>query len=496
MSAKEAREAMEAIEREARAKAKVEAAAKAKAGAGKKVSDKFLEDEMEKALNEENTHLGEFAVMTGLRQKKEGAGDGILKRERLMSPEAEVPGKSVAPEVADAAVQLLRSLIGDLRAEKVCLPLARDGKAKGAATGKHLSSAHPDAKTDKKGIGSGGRIAAADETQLHFLVAAGCFDSSAVARIKKFTKHDVDYMLATPLPIKRHVTIGLPPVSLPGRVAATIPQPKPDKKAKSILKVKGEDEDEDTDAEPETFSDVDDEEIDNYIHTAEEVKLRRVIWSELNRDYLETQAAKEAAVAAAPPALPGIEGDGGKGGKKRKKYTHQVPADTAAEAAQQMLSSKKISSKINYDALNDLFKQDESNDRAKKTKREDQSEGGGAGSASATTAAAAAPALGHGKGRLSRIGAANGPAPLAAGRARAAAARVPVAAGATLVAGGDAAGAAETANPAVGSKFDSIAAAVDIRPKQTARKSRGLSAATLAMAGKRKGGKRDADATK
>ena len=67
---------------------------------------------------------------------------------------------------------------------------------------------------------------------------------------------------------------------------------------------------------------------------------------------------------------------------------------------------------------------------------------------------------------------------------------------ATLASGGDAAGAAETANPAVGSKFDSIAAAVDIRPKQTARKSRGLSAATLAMAGKRKGGKRDADATK
>ena len=115
MSAKEAREAMEAIEREARAKAKAETAAKAKAGAGKKVSDKFLEDEMEKALNEENTHLGEFAVMTGLRQKNEGAGDGILKRERLMSPEAEVPGKSVAPEVADAAVQLLRSLIGDAR---------------------------------------------------------------------------------------------------------------------------------------------------------------------------------------------------------------------------------------------------------------------------------------------------------------------------------------------------------------------------------------------
>ena len=295
-------------------------------------------------------------MMTGLRHKK----DSKVKRERLMSPEAEVPGKSVAPEVADAAVQLLKTLIGDARATKVCLPLARDGRAKGASNGKHLSSAHPDAKTDKKGIGSGGRIAAADETQLHFLVANGCFDTSAVARIKKFTKHDVEYMLATPLPIKRHVTMGAPPVSVPGRVAATIAPPKVDKKkVKSILKVKDEEDPEtDTDAEPDTFSDVDDEEIDNYIHTAEEVKLRRVIWSELNRDYLETQAAKEAAVAAAPPALPGTGGEPGKGGKKRKKYTHQVPADTAAEAAQQMLSSKKISSKINYDALNDLFKQD------------------------------------------------------------------------------------------------------------------------------------------
>ena len=122
-------------------------------------------------------------------------------------------------------------------------------------------------------------------------------------------------MLATPLPIKRHVTIGLPPVSLPGRVAATIPQPKPDKKAKSILKVKGEDEDEDTDAEPETFSDVDDEEIDNYIHTAEEVKLRRVIWSELNRDYSNTGC--EGSGRRGVPPRAGDRGDGGKGGKKK-----------------------------------------------------------------------------------------------------------------------------------------------------------------------------------
>ena len=126
-------------------------------------------------------------------------------------------------------------------------------------------------------------------------------------------------MLATPLPIKRHVTIGLPPVSLPGRVAATIPQPKPDKKAKSILKVKGEEEDEDTDAEPETFSDVDDEEIDNYIHTAEEVKLstRHLVGAQQR---LSGNAGCEGSGRrAAPPALPGIEGDGGKGWQEAKK---------------------------------------------------------------------------------------------------------------------------------------------------------------------------------
>ena len=49
----------------------------------------------------------------------------------------------------------------------------------------------------------GGRIAEADKTQLHFLLAAGCFDASAVARLKKFSKLDVDAMLAAPLPLRR-----------------------------------------------------------------------------------------------------------------------------------------------------------------------------------------------------------------------------------------------------------------------------------------------------
>ena len=132
--------------------------------------------------------------------------------------------------------------------------------------------------------------------------------------------------------------------------AATAPEPDASAEA-------SESESDASDAEPETFSDVDDDEVADYIHTEEEVKLRRVIWSELNKDYLETQAAKEAATATTTRAGAGDESAGG-AKKKRKQYTHTVPADSAAEAAHAMLSSKKISSKINYDALNDLFKQD------------------------------------------------------------------------------------------------------------------------------------------
>ena len=142
-----------------------------------------------------------------------------------------------------------------------------------------------------------------------------------------------------------------------------------------------------SDAEPETFSDVDDDEVADYIHSEEEVTLRRVIWSELNKEYLETQAAKEAATAGAHASARGGDDGSGAAKKKRKQYTHTVPADSAAEAAHAMLSSKKISSKINYDALNDLFKQDsldaaerERLREAEKTKTQAGGSGSGSGS--------------------------------------------------------------------------------------------------------------------
>jgi transcription factor IIIB subunit 2 len=294
-------------------------------------------------------------------------------------------------------------------------------------------------KRDPAGVARGGRIAEADKTQLHFLVAAGCFDASAVARLKKFSELDIDAMLAAPLPLRRRAAAPPEAAARPAgpdaaaaaaaaaiRAAARESDANHEKTRRDVLrqtarearaakqraaelarahgvkdpklesgeawkgapaKTEGtadasaatapepeaaasESESDASDAEPETFSDVDDDEVADYIHTEEEVKLRRVIWSELNKEYLETQAAKEAATATTTRAGDGDESAGG-AKKKRKQYTHAVPADSAAEAAHAMLSSKKISSKINYDALNDLFKQD-SLDAAEREARESE----------------------------------------------------------------------------------------------------------------------------
>ena len=50
-------------------------------------------------------------------------------------------------------------------------------------------------------------------------------------------------------------------------------------------------------AEDEELSDLDDSEAGMYLHTEEEAKLKEVIWTELNRDFLDKQQVKAAAAA-------------------------------------------------------------------------------------------------------------------------------------------------------------------------------------------------------
>ncbi|KAK3198206.1 hypothetical protein Dsin_021621 [Dipteronia sinensis] len=130
--------------------------------------------------------------------------------------------------------------------------------------------------------------------------------------------------------------------------------------------------------ESDNFSDIDDFEfvsqVDGYLHNEEEKHYKKIIWEEMNREYLEEQAAKEAAAAAAKEAFEANYKDCPEGLKaaqelaaavaKSKKERQQkraaetrnsAPASTALEATCQMLAKKRLSSKINYDVLKDLF---------------------------------------------------------------------------------------------------------------------------------------------
>lgn len=88
--------------------------------------------------------------------------------------------------------------------------------------------------------------------------------------------------------------------------------------------------------------DIDDKEIDMYINTTEEKLYKTMIWEEMNSEYLEQQAAKKAQCAAKPTKE-----------KKQRRGRKSVNTSTAGNA--QLPSNKRLSSRINYDALAALY---------------------------------------------------------------------------------------------------------------------------------------------
>lgn len=130
----------------------------------------------------------------------------------------------------------------------------------------------------------------------------------------------------------------------------------------------------------ETFSDLeDDPELRQILLTADESAAKTHIWTGLNQDWLDKEEAKlqaaierANAIAAASNEEQPAAGDHGGGlaplaltaKRPRKKRTaitkghgsSATPvADTPAEAARKVLSTKKFSRKINYEALDELF---------------------------------------------------------------------------------------------------------------------------------------------
>ncbi|EMD35190.1 hypothetical protein CERSUDRAFT_116658 [Gelatoporia subvermispora B] len=99
---------------------------------------------------------------------------------------------------------------------------------------------------------------------------------------------------------------------------------------------------------------LDEEELDQFLLTEEEVRIKERVWVEMNLDYLEAIAAKSEQQAEAEAKE--------KKSRKRRK-TSNKPRDastphgsTAAESVRNLIKKNpKYSKRINYDALKDLF---------------------------------------------------------------------------------------------------------------------------------------------
>ncbi|WOL01895.1 transcription factor IIIB [Canna indica] len=143
------------------------------------------------------------------------------------------------------------------------------------------------------------------------------------------------------------------------------------------------------DDESDNFSDIDDAEVDGYLHNEEEKELKKIIWEEMNKEYLEEQAAKEAAEAAAKAAYEAKFANGSedllaakelaeataaalaKSRKERKQKRSEEaksipPPQTPLEATRQMLKRKAFSSKVNYEALEALYTSEQESGKKQK----------------------------------------------------------------------------------------------------------------------------------
>lgn len=95
---------------------------------------------------------------------------------------------------------------------------------------------------------------------------------------------------------------------------------------------------------------LDDEELDAYIMTDAEVRLKTQFWTTTHAEYLKEMEEKEA--RKAQEAEENANKPETKKRKRRKKAA--IQANTAGEAIEKMLQEKRISNKINYDVLKSL----------------------------------------------------------------------------------------------------------------------------------------------
>ncbi|KAH6772247.1 hypothetical protein C2S51_010651 [Perilla frutescens var. frutescens] len=140
------------------------------------------------------------------------------------------------------------------------------------------------------------------------------------------------------------------------------------------------------------LSDIDDPEVDACILDDKEKKYKTIVWEEMNKEYLEEQAEKEAAKKAFETILSNSSEDARKqlllAAQNRKEKRQRRAADlknlgspqTAAQAAKQMLQRKGLSSRFRQDKMDEMFQKEDDpdddidNTSAKKSRTEPEPE--------------------------------------------------------------------------------------------------------------------------
>ncbi|XP_072950921.1 transcription factor IIIB 60 kDa subunit isoform X1 [Typha angustifolia] len=149
-----------------------------------------------------------------------------------------------------------------------------------------------------------------------------------------------------------------------------------------------QDQNEKTVDEQESLSDIDDVEVDGYLHNEEEKHYKKIIWEEMNKEYLEEQAAKEAAAAAKMEAFENSSEDTKqrianlqKSRKERRQKRaeeakNSTPARSPFEATCNMLKRKGFGSKVNIGAVGSLYTSDQENLKKQKAEPDTLDSGG------------------------------------------------------------------------------------------------------------------------
>ncbi|KAF7801428.1 transcription factor IIIB 90 kDa subunit isoform X1 [Senna tora] len=126
-----------------------------------------------------------------------------------------------------------------------------------------------------------------------------------------------------------------------------------------------------TQDESESLSDIDDLEVNVYLHNEEERHYKKIIWEKINWEYLKEQAAKEAAgkkggldtSATASVAK-------SQKGKKQRQTQAAKSLGPAQSTTDKMLTKKRLSSKVNFEMVEKLFNEPVGIENPKKARLE------------------------------------------------------------------------------------------------------------------------------